>query len=122
MCKLTNLSTEFCDDDRALTLCADVMFDDTFGEFDVKIMLLFICDDVKLLLWLLLLILLASGTDVTVTTLVDAAAAAAADVGGVVGVTGGIWFKYSPLPIMKTVDCESPPSSLADESSRAYLP
>lgn len=29
-----------------------------------------------------------------------------------------VWFKSSPLPIEKLVDCESPPSSLADESSR----
>lgn len=74
-------------------------------------MLLFNCDDAKLLL---LILLFAIGTDVTGATFV-----------GVVGdcvTTGGIWFKYSPLPIMKTVDCESPPSSLADESSRAYLP
>lgn len=85
---------------------------DTCGAFDVRIMLLFNCDEAKLLI----LLLFASGVDVPVGELVDVV------VGGVVGVTGGIWFKYSPLPITKTVDCESPPSSLADESSRAYLP
>lgn len=32
--------------------------------------------------------------------------------------TIAVWFKSSPLPIKKLVDCESSPSSLADESSR----
>lgn len=80
-------------------------------------MLLFACDVAKLLLLLVLelvLLLVASvGMDVPVPTLVGVVCAVA---------TGEFWFKYSPLPIMKTVDCESPPSSLADESSRAYLP
>lgn len=79
-------------------------------------MLLFACDAAKLLLLLLLLVLLlvaSVGMDVPVPTLVGVICAVATD---------EFWFEYSPLPIVKTVDCESPPSSLADESSRAYLP
>lgn len=106
----TNLSTEFSDDDKAMTLWVDVKFD-RFVELDVIIMLLFDWAEAKLIL------LLVSGTDAA------APAVTRFDVGVLcVDTLGGIWFKYSPLPIIKTVDCESPPSSLADESSRAYLP
>lgn len=99
----TNLSHEIDEIGRALTLWDDVKFEKLLFALDA--MLLFDCD--------VAMILFTSGTEVTVTTLVGVC---------ICVVTTGVWFKYSPLPIIKTVDWESPPSSLADESSRAKRP
>lgn len=110
--RTTNLSLEIGGVGSVLILWADVKFEKLFelvaaaaAAAAVAAMLLFDCDEARLLF--------NSGTEVTVTTLFGV---------WICVVTTGVWFKYSPLPIIKTVDWESPPSSLADESSRAYRP
>lgn len=100
----TNLSHEFWEVKIALALCAEDIFE--------KLLFAILFDAVGVVtvvyVQLVGVELHVFTTLVTVIALIDVHC----------GATDCDWFKNSPPPIIKMVDCESPPSSLADESSR----